>query len=125
MAETKKKILIIEDEPDQRLILSMRLKKYGFAVLVAEDGLKGLEKAALERPDLILLDIIMPGIDGLEVARRLRQDPATKKIPIITATAAGVDDVEHRCFLSGVDDCVRKPYDSGDLMGKIKKLLGE
>ena len=122
MAEPKK-ILFIEDEPDQRLILTLRLKKSGYAVVEAEDGSKGLEKAMKEKPDLILLDIIMPGIDGLEVARRLRKDPATKKIPIIAATAAGLDDVEHRCFGAGVDDCVRKPYDSIELLEKIRKLL--
>lgn len=119
----KKKILFIEDEPDQRLILSMRLKKGGFTVLEAEDGPKGLEMASKEKPDLILLDIIMPGIDGFEVARRLRKNPATHAIPIVAATAAGVDDVEHKCFTAGADDCVRKPYDSAELLEKIGRLL--
>lgn len=124
MAEPKKKILFIEDEPDQRLILSLRLKKKGFAVSAAENGRQGLEKAEKERPDLILLDVIMPDMDGMEVARRLRQNPVTQKIPIIAATAAGVDDVEHQCSVAGVDDCIRKPYDSADLMDKINALLG-
>ncbi len=118
-----KKILFIEDEPDQRLIMTLRLKKSGFMVIVAEDGARGLEKAVKEKPDLILLDVIMPGIDGLEVIRRLRRDPVTKEIPIITATAAGVDDVEHECFAAGADDCIRKPYDSEDLLGRIRCLL--
>ncbi len=123
MTEGKKKILFIEDEPDQRLILAMRLKKDGFTVLEAENGLKGLEKAVKEKPDLILLDIIMPGIDGLEVTRRLRKNPVTKGIPIVTATAAGLDDVEHKCFAAGADECVRKPYDSAELLAKIRRLL--
>lgn len=123
MTEVKKRVLFIEDEPDQRLILAMRLKKDGFTVLEAEDGLKGLEMAVKERPDLILLDIVMPGIDGLEVTRRLRKNPVTKKIPIVAATAAGLDDVEHKCFIAGVDECIRKPYDSAELLGKIRRLL--
>ncbi|MBU9888747.1 MAG: response regulator [Candidatus Omnitrophica bacterium] len=125
MKGTKKKILFIEDEPDQRLILSMRLKKGGFAILEAEDGPQGLDLAARENPDLILLDIILPGIDGFEVARRLKKHPSTRRIPIVVATAAGVDDVEHKCFAAGADDCVRKPYDASELLEKIWRLLGK
>lgn len=119
----KKKILFIEDEPDQILMISLRFEKSGYEVISSMDGLEGLKKAAAEKPDLILLDVIMPGIDGLEVCRRLRKNPATKHIPVITTTAAGMDDVEHECRTAGADDCVRKPYDSADLLLKIKRLL--
>ena len=123
MSEKKKKILFIEDEPDQIMMISLRLEKSGFAVISSMDGEQGLKMAVAEKPDLILLDVIMPGMDGFEVARRLRNDPATKHIPIISTTAAGMDDVEHSCLMAGADDCVRKPYDSADLLAKIKRLL--
>ena len=119
----KKKILFIEDEPDQILMISLRLEKSGYDVISSMDGKEGLKKAAAEKPDLILLDVIMPGMDGLEVCRRLRKDPATKHIPILSATAAGLDNVEHECLAAGADDCVRKPYDSADLLSRIKRLL--
>jgi len=119
----KKKILFIEDEPDQIVMISLRLEKNGYEVISSLDGEEGVEMAKKEIPDLILADVIMPGIDGLEVCRRLRKDPATKHIPIISTTAAGMDDVEHQCLTAGADDCVRKPYDSADLLMKIKRLI--
>jgi len=119
----KKKILFIEDEPDQIMMISMRLKKNDYEVVSAMEGEAGLEKAVTEKPDLILVDILMPGIDGFEVCRRLRKDPATKHIPVIATTAAGMDDVEYQCRIAGADDCVRKPYDAADLLMKIRRLL--
>ncbi len=123
MSEEKKKILFIEDEPDQIRMISLRLEKSGYEVISSLEGEQGLKKAAAEKPDLILLDVIMPGMDGFEVARRLRKNPVTKHIPIIFTTAAGMDDVEQQCFTAGADDCIRKPYDSADLLRKIKRLL--
>jgi CheY-like chemotaxis protein len=125
MVEEKKKILFVDDEPDQIMMISLRLQKNGYAVASAMDGEEGLKKAVEEKPALILLDMLMPGIDGFEVCRRLRKDPATRHIPIIATTAAGVDDIEFRCRTAGADDCVRKPYDSSDLLIKIRRLLEE
>lgn len=119
----KKKILFIEDEPDQVMMIRLRLERNGFWVVTASDGLEGFEMALSEKPDLILLDVIMPGMDGLELCRKFREETATKKLPIITTTAAGIDDIEQECFLAGADDCVRKPYDSVDLIMKINRLL--
>lgn len=123
MGEKKKKILFIEDEPDQVMMISLRLEKSGFEVISSLNGEEGLKKATLEKPDLILLDVIMPGMDGFEVARRLRANPVTRHIPIISTTAAGMDDVEHQCITAGADDCIRKPYDSANLLEKINRLL--
>ena len=123
MGVKKKKILFIEDEPDQIMMISLRLEKSGYTVISSMDGEQGLKKAAAEQPDLILLDVIMPGMDGFEVTRRLRENPATKHIPIISTTAAGMDDVERQCIAAGADDCVRKPYDSADLLLKIRRRL--
>lgn len=119
----KKKILFIEDEPDQITIVCMRLEKSGFAALSADTGEEGLRLAIQEKPDLILLDIIMPGMDGFEVCRKLRSNPVTKKIPIIATTAAGLEDLEQRCLNAGADECVRKPYDSTNLLNRIEHLL--
>lgn len=123
MASRKKKILFIEDEPDQIMMISLRLRKSGFYVVAARNGEEGLAKAVKNKPDLILLDIIMPDVDGFEVCRRLRHHPVTKKIPIIATTAAGVDDLERECLAVGANDCLRKPYDSEDLLTKIERML--
>jgi len=123
MGEKKKKILFIEDEPDQIVMISLRLEKNGYEVISSLEGEEGLQKAATENPDLVLVDVIMPGIDGFEVCRRLRKNPVTKHIPIISTTAAGMDDVEQQCISAGADDCVRKPYDSTDLLMKVRRLL--
>jgi CheY-like chemotaxis protein len=123
MVPKKNKILFIEDEPDQIMMISLRLEKNGYEVVPARDGEEGLRKAREEKPDLILLDVIMPGIDGLEVCRRLKEDPETRHIPVISTTAAGVDDIERRCFSAGADDCVRKPYASAELLAKIQHFL--
>ena len=123
MSAKKRKILFIEDEPDQIMMISLRLRKNGYLVISSMEGEEGLKKAVQEKPDLILLDVIMPGMDGLEVCRRLRNNPATCHIPIISTTAAGMDDIEHQCRGAGADDCVRKPYDSADLLRKITRLL--
>ena len=104
-------------------MISLRLEKNGYEVISSLDGEEGVEMAIKEKPDLVLADVIMPGIDGFEVCRRLRKNPLTTHIPIISTTAAGMDDVEHQCITAGADDCVRKPYDSADLLMKIKRLL--
>ncbi len=125
MPEEKKKILFVDDEPDQVMMISLRLQKNGYTVISATNGEEGLKKAIEENPALILLDMLMPGIDGFEVCRRLRKNPATKHIPIISTTAVGIDDVEFQCHAAGANDCVRKPYDSADLLIKIRRLLEE
>jgi CheY-like chemotaxis protein len=123
MTSKKIKILFIEDEPDQIMMISLRLEKNGYEVVSAKDGEEGLGKVKAEKPDLILLDVIMPGISGLEVCRRLKKDPVTQSIPVITSTAAGMDDIEAQCLAVGADDCVRKPYASAELLEKIQRFL--
>lgn len=119
----KKRILFIEDEPDQVKMICLRLEKSGFLVSTATNGEEGLLKAVKEKPDLVLLDIIMPGMDGFEVCRRLRNNPVTKQIPIIATTAAGAENLEQQCLSAGADECLRKPYESSDLLLKINGLL--
>ena len=119
----KKKILFIEDEPDQVRMVSLRLEAHGFNVISSLEAGAGLKMAVTEKPDLILTDVIMPDLDGFEVCRRLRKNPATQHIPILVTTAAGMDDVEKQCLAAGADACIRKPYDSSDLLAKIQRLL--
>lgn len=123
MREKQKRILFVEDEPDQRMMVSLRLQKSGFLVMLARDGYEGLTMAIKEKPDLILLDIIMPGMDGFELCQKLREQAVTKMIPIIATTAAGTEDLESKCLSVGADECIRKPYESSDLLDKIRGLL--
>jgi DNA-binding response OmpR family regulator len=119
----KDKILIIEDEPDQILMMKTRLVANNYEVFEALDGETGLEKARQVKPDLIILDLILPKIDGNEVCRRLKQDAIMKKIPVIVITAYGLSNLKEKCFAQGADDCMRKPYISGELLNKIKTNL--
>lgn len=114
----KKKILIIDDESDLVEMVSMRLRASGFEVVAAYDGEEGLRAAGRERPDLILLDLVLPKIRGEEIRARLRRDPELAGIPVIllTAKAQGSEP-------SGGDPFVRKPFDPQTLLGAIRDLL--
>ena len=118
-----KKILIIEDEPEQIEVLKIRLEANNFEVISALDGEEGLAKANKEKPDLILLDIVMPKINGYEVCKHIKQNPEMKNIPIIVISAIGAKDFEERCLDAGAEECIRKPYDSADVVTRIKKHL--
>ncbi len=118
-----KKILIIEDEAELVNLIELRLKSAGFEVIAAYDGEEGLKKAQGDKPDLILLDIIMPKIDGLVVCRRLKDDPETSKIPVIIVTASGGKNLQQRSRDAGADDLVVKPFEAEDLLSKISNFL--
>ncbi len=119
----KRKILIIEDEAAQVLLVRSRLEEAGFDVLSAMNGEDGLRKAKHERPDLILLDIVLPGMDGVQVCDQLKQDPATQRIPVIMLTASGMRNLEERCKVFGADACLVKPYRPSELLEKIGTVL--
>ena len=118
-----KKILIIEDEAELVKLIDLRLKASNFDVIAAYDGEEGLKKAKDEKPDLILLDIIMPKIDGLVVCRRLKDDPETSKIPVIIITASGGKNLQQRSRDAGADDLVIKPFEAEDLLLKISNFV--
>lgn len=122
---SKRKILFIEDDPDQIVVVKMRLETKGYEFVSAMDGEEGLNKVYDERPDLVLLDIILPKINGLGVCKHLKQDSSTKSIPVVIMTAAGEKDVAKKCYDAGADEIIRKPYESADLIAKIKTLIGE
>lgn len=118
-----KRVLIIEDEATQVLLLKSRLQEHGFEVSTAMSGEEGLEKAVAERPDLVLLDIILPRMSGVEVSQRLEELPETKEIPVILVTASRTKDLEERCKTFGADGCLIKPYTVPELLEKISRVL--
>jgi len=119
-----KKILIIEDEEDLAMMVQARLEVNGYQAEVMPDGETGLEKIKVEPPDLIILDIVMPGLDGYQVCRQIKTDASVKHIPIIVLTASGQKDAEDKCLAMGAACCMRKPFDPAKLLGKVKELIG-
>jgi len=118
-----KRILIIEDEATQVLLLESRLRASGFEIARAMSGEEGLEKARTLKPDLVLLDVILPGITGLEVSQRMREEEATRDIPVILVTASQMKDLETRSKIFGITALLTKPYAFADLLGKVNSLL--
>jgi two-component system, OmpR family, alkaline phosphatase synthesis response regulator PhoP len=118
-----KKILVVDDEIELRLGVVIRLKAAGFEVLTASDGLEGLEKARKEEPDLILLDLMLPKMDGYKVCRMLKFDAKYKNIPIIMLTARAQDTDKSLGGEAGANAYITKPADHQELLDKIKELL--
>jgi CheY-like chemotaxis protein len=118
------KILLVEDNELNRDMLSRRLIRRGYAVVVAEDGEQGLELARSERPDLILMDMSLPGIDGWEATRRLRADPEIAGARVIALTAHAMAGDRERAIEAGCDDYDTKPVEMERLLLKITTLLG-
>ena len=117
------RILYVEDNDDNIYMLEKRLKRHGFEVLIARDGASGVEIARTERPDLILMDLGLPVIDGWEASRRLKSDKATSDIPLIALSAHAMSDDRTRALEAGCDDYDVKPVEWARLMTKIKALL--
>lgn len=119
MIHMQKKILIIDDEADIREIVMFYLAEEGYAVLEASNGHEGIMKALHEKPDAILLDIMMPGINGFEVAKHLKEDPNTRDIPIIILSVLAQDSQ----FRQGILDYVSKPFHQEEIVSVIKKIF--
>ncbi len=119
----KKNILLIEDDRDMRNLMARYLENYGYDVQKAEDGIKGQALAIKYRPDLIILDLMLPSVDGLSLCQRLRRDERTSNIPILMITALGGLKDKVTGFNSGADDYIVKPFDLEELYVRIKVLL--
>ncbi len=117
------KILLVDDEEMNRDMLSRRLARKGYEVVLASDGASSLALAATSAPDLILMDVKMPDIDGLEVTRRLKADPHTRKIPVIALTAGAMASERAAALDAGCDDYDSKPVEIQRLLAKIAALL--
>jgi two-component system, cell cycle response regulator DivK len=118
-----KKILIVEDHADMRELLTWQIELMGFMPIPAKHGKEGVEKAVAEQPNLILLDIMMPGMDGWEAARTLRANPETKDIPILAATALFRDSDLKSCLDAGCNGYIVKPFTFQELQGKVREYI--
>jgi len=119
----REKILVIEDEPDILELINYNLDREGFRVINARDGEQGMRLARKEAPDLILLDLMLPSIDGIEVCRRLQADPATRGISIVMVTAKGEESDLVLGLGMGADDYITKPFSPKVLVARIKAVL--
>ena len=124
MTEKKKKILVVDDSQDMRAILSIRLRINGYDVIMAQDGQEGLEKTKEELPDLIILDLMLPKIDGYEVCRMLKFDDKYKNIPVVVLSALDQQEDREKAVGSRADAYFIKPFDLELLLAKIKSLIG-
>ncbi len=120
-----KKILLVEDEPDLAAAVKIRLEMKGYQVSIACDGQEALNKARSESPDLMILDIMLPKMDGYKVCRMLKFDEKHKNIPILMFSARAQEKDKELAKECGADDYLVKPFEPDILLGKIKKLLSE
>jgi CheY-like chemotaxis protein len=121
---TMPKILVIEDEPDQNKLIKLRLEARGFIVLSVGKAREGLSVSVRERPDLILMDMILPDMHGLDATIKLKQNPVTRAIPVIALSAVGSPDFTKACLQEGIVAYIRKPYDPRELFKIIEKFVG-
>lgn len=123
MAKLGPQILVVEDEAAQREVIAYNLRKEGYDVRTAQDGDEAELELAEAMPDLILLDWMMPGASGLELARRIRKRPASKNIPVIMLTARAEEEDVIRGLDTGADDYITKPYSVSELLARVRSIL--
>ena len=117
-----KKVMVVDDSATERHVLGDILSKQGFLVVYAESGEKAVESSKTELPDLILMDVVMPGLNGFQATRAITQDPATKHIPVIICTTKGQDTDKIWGMRQGAKDYITKPIGAEELLGKIASL---
>jgi twitching motility two-component system response regulator PilH len=117
-----KKILVVDDSPTDRQYMLETLAKKGYQVVTAENGEDAIVKAKAELPDLILMDVVMPGLNGYQATRTITRDEATKHIPVIMCTSKGADTDKIWGLRQGANDYLVKPVDAGQLLAKIQQL---
>ena len=119
----KNKVLLVDDDESNRDMLSRRLAKRGYEVALALDGFQGIEMARRDAPDLIIMDMSLPGVDGWEITRRIRADEGLRRLPIIALTAHAMAGDREKALAAGCDDYDTKPVDFARLTAKIAALL--
>jgi CheY-like chemotaxis protein len=119
----KKKILLVEDHPVAAGMMQFQMECLGYEVAVVSDGLEAIKMASLARPDLIVLDMRMPQLNGYDTAKRFRVTPELKGVPILAATAYAEPGAREKCLASGCDDYISKPFHHRELADAISKLL--
>jgi two-component system alkaline phosphatase synthesis response regulator PhoP len=120
-----KRILAVDDEPHILKLVAFSLKSHGFEVLEASDGLSAISIAEAEQPDMILMDVMMPALDGYEACRRLKANPATQEIPVVMLTAKAQVSEQKTGLDAGAKDYICKPFTPKDLVAQVEALLGE
>ena len=120
----KKRILVVEDTEDNRQIIRDLLTSAGYEMIEALDGAQGVAMAAEHKPDLILMDIQMPVMDGYEATRRIKADPALKSIPVIAVTSYALSGDEEKTRAAGCDGYIAKPYSPRQMLAKVREILG-
>jgi DNA-binding response OmpR family regulator len=124
LAREQPLVLAADDDPDILDLVAFRLERSGYTVLQARDGEEALALAVKELPDLAVLDVMMPKLDGFELTRRLRAEAATSRMPIILLTARAQDADVQRGFDAGADDYLRKPFSPQELRSRVQAMLG-
>jgi DNA-binding response OmpR family regulator len=117
-------VLAADDDPDILELVSFRLERSGYTVIQAHDGEEALRLALERKPDLAVLDVMMPKLDGFELTRRLRAEEATSRMPIILLTARAQDTDVQQGFDAGADDYIRKPFSPQELRTRVQAILG-
>ena len=123
-ANGRRTILVADDEEDLRELVTYRLTRSGYKVIGAGDGLQALELAAERTPDLMVLDVMMPKLDGYELTRRVRAEAALRSIPVILLTARSQESDIDRGFEVGADDYLKKPFNPDELVARVRAVLG-
>jgi DNA-binding response OmpR family regulator len=118
-----KKILAVDDEPSIRRLVEVNLQRAGYAITTAPDGQEALNQIARERPDMVLLDVMMPRMDGFELLRRLKADPTTANIPVLMLTAKAQDADVFRGLQSGADFYLTKPFNPKELLMWVQRVF--
>ena len=118
-----KRILVVEDHEDNRRIMRDLLTSSGYDVIEAVTGVEGVSAAETHRPDLIVMDIQLPGIDGYEATRQIKANPILQKVPIIVVTSYALSGDDMKAFEAGCDDYVAKPFNPRELLTKIRKYV--
>jgi two-component system alkaline phosphatase synthesis response regulator PhoP len=121
----EKKILIIEDDPATSRLVDYSLNHHGYQVITSSNGMEGLRKARTESPDLIILDVMLPGMDGFEICHRLKADPATAQIPILMFSAKAQEIDKDTGIKVGADDYLTKPSAPSEIVSRVAKLLAK
>lgn len=119
----KAKILLIEDNPENRYLVTFLLQQRGHEIVSAESGPAGLELAARLRPDLILLDIQLPGMDGHSVARTLKSDPSLRHIPVVAVTSYAMIGDREKCLAAGAEGYIEKPINPESFVAEVERFL--
>lgn len=119
-----RRILVVDDEPHIRRVLEAILGSHGFEVVTASDGSQGLDELGTEEVDLVILDLVMPGVDGLEILSMIRSDPRRANTPVIILTAKGQDTDRDAALAGGANDFLTKPFSPKKLIARIEEILG-